>query len=49
MNWSIGGKGRATGDGTFDSPGVPVAPSSLYLAQLCERLGPQALRNIGYK
>jgi hypothetical protein len=22
---------------------------SLYLAQLCERLGPQALANIGYK
>jgi hypothetical protein len=25
-----------------------VAPSSLYLAQLKERLGPQALQNIGY-
>jgi hypothetical protein len=34
--------------GIFDSPGQPVAPSSLYLAQLAERLGPQALRNIGY-
>jgi len=28
---------------------MPVAPRSLYLAQLCERLGPQALVDIGYK
>ncbi|MBN1361547.1 MAG: DUF4982 domain-containing protein [Sedimentisphaerales bacterium] len=34
--------------GTSDSPGKPVAPQSLYLAQLAERLGPQAVRNIGY-
>ena len=34
--------------GIFDSHGMPVTPSSLYLAQLCERLGPQALANIGY-
>jgi hypothetical protein len=27
--------------------GTPVFPSSLYLAQLCQRLGPQALANIG--
>jgi hypothetical protein len=27
---------------------VFVQPGSLYLAQLCERLGPQALANIGY-
>ena len=26
----------------------PVTPESLYLAQLAERLGPQALKNIGY-
>jgi hypothetical protein len=32
---------------THESPGVPVAPASLYLAQLRDRLGPQALRNIG--
>jgi hypothetical protein len=31
--------------GTMDSPGVPVRPQSLYLAQLAERLGPQALKN----
>jgi len=31
-----------------DSHGTPVAPSSLYLAQLAERLGPQAVKNIGY-
>lgn len=35
-------------EGTFDSYGKPVAPRSLYLAQLEERLGPEALRNIGY-
>jgi len=34
--------------GTIDSHGTRVAPGSLYLQQLCERLGPQALRNIGY-
>ena len=35
-------------EGTFDSHGTHVAPRSLYLAQLLERLGPEALRNIGY-
>ncbi len=34
--------------GTIDSHGTRVAPGSLYLQQLCERLGPQALANIGY-
>jgi hypothetical protein len=33
---------------TFESPGVAVAPASLYLHQLRDRLGDQALRNIGY-
>jgi len=43
-----------TGDGPLMPPGIyesvnlPVAPSSLYLAQLCERLGPQALAAIGH-
>jgi hypothetical protein len=35
-------------EGIRDSPGVHVAPKSLYLAQLKERLGEQGLRNIGY-
>jgi hypothetical protein len=35
-------------EGIVDSPGLPVTPRSLYLAQLAERLGPQALKNIGY-
>jgi hypothetical protein len=35
-------------EGTIDSHGVHVAPKSLYLTQLLERLGPEALRNIGY-
>jgi hypothetical protein len=49
-NWAIGCKGKMSGNppGTFDSHDTPVFPSSLYLAQLCQRLGPQALANIGY-
>jgi hypothetical protein len=46
MNWAIGSKGKLSGDGTFDSPGAPVTPTSLYLAQLCLRLGPQAIANL---
>jgi hypothetical protein len=34
--------------GTIDSPDKPVAPRSLYLSQLKERLGADALKNIGY-
>ena len=34
--------------GISDSPGVRVVPESLYLNQLEERLGKQALKNIGY-
>jgi hypothetical protein len=60
INWCIGCVGKAvTGTpgvsgaaapmGTFDSPNVPVVPESLYLAQLRDRLGAQALQNIGYK
>jgi hypothetical protein len=60
MNWAVGciGPNRptarpfATGPmlpvGTFDSAEKPVEPKSLYLAQLAERLGPQAVKNIGY-
>lgn len=59
-NWCIGCVGRELtksmpgGDGTplpngiYDSPWQPVVPGSLYLEQLCERLGPQALAAIGY-
>jgi hypothetical protein len=60
MNWMIGCTGATlpkarpfdeepfVAEATKDSPGTPVAPESLYLAQLAERLGPQALKNIGY-
>ena len=60
QNWSIGAKGTQTTasapgsdagplhQGIVESPGLAVAPRSLYLAQLCERLGPQALAAIGY-
>ncbi len=34
--------------GVIESEGTPVAPASLYLEQLRERLGPQAVKNIGY-
>src|SRR5262249_32259358 len=59
-NWAIGCVGERVRtarsfdtapilpEGIFDSYGTNVAPQSLYLAQLAERLGPQALKNIGY-
>ncbi len=34
--------------GMVESPGKPAVPASLYLKQLSDRLGAQALRNIGY-
>lgn len=34
--------------GLIESQGTPVAPESLYLQQLRDRLGEQAVRNIGY-
>jgi hypothetical protein len=60
-NWVIGSEGmpqkRAIPfdtipylqEGIYDSHDTPVSPSSLYLAQLSERLGKQAVINIGYK
>jgi hypothetical protein len=55
MNWAIGCQGTQSApsdghpNGIFESHGTPVNIKSLYLAQLCERLGPGALANIGYK
>jgi hypothetical protein len=34
--------------GVIESSGHPVEPASLYLAQLRDRLGPQAVAAIGY-
>jgi hypothetical protein len=34
--------------GIIESQGTPVTPTSLYLAQLLQRLGAQAVHNIGY-
>jgi hypothetical protein len=48
QNWSIGSSGTQSGNGQYESHGTKVSPSSLFLAQLCTRLGPQALTNIGY-
>ena len=36
-------------EGIYDSHNINVTPSSLYLSQLQERLGTQAVLNIGYK
>jgi len=59
-NWMIGCMGESKRmprpfdtqpdlpQGISDSPGRPVSPQSLYLAQLAERMGPQAVRVIGY-
>jgi hypothetical protein len=44
-----GGPPRAPlGPATVESAGKPVKPDSLYLEQLVERLGPHAVKNIGY-
>jgi hypothetical protein len=53
MNWCIGCIGtpvtaQGTPNGIFDSPGQMVEPASLYLQQLRDRIGPDAVRNIGY-
>ena len=53
MNWCIGCTGQSVTqpgvpNGTYESPNAPVEPPSLYLAQLRDRLGAQALTNIGY-
>ena len=46
MNWAIGDTGSELDTtapvGTYESMNTPVAMTSLYLAQLCERLGPSA-------
>jgi hypothetical protein len=34
--------------GLVDSPGAPVAPASLYVAQLTERIGAAAVTALGY-
>jgi hypothetical protein len=60
MNWAIGCIGQSRPSprpfdsepnlpvGIFDSPVTPVTPQSLYLTQLAERLGRQAVKRIGY-
>ena len=42
------GSTTTTPNGVFESIGKPVSPESLYLAQLGERLGPEAVTAIGY-
>jgi len=50
VNWAVGsiGSAPANPNAGYDSQGAEAAPKSLYLAQLCERLGPAALASIGY-
>lgn len=49
-NWAIGSMGATTASstGTVESHGIAVKPGSLYLAQLCQRLGPEAVASAGY-
>lgn len=52
-NWCVGCTGEALSEpgipsGIFDEPNAHVLPASLYLEQLCERLGATAVTNIGY-
>jgi len=42
------GHGIPLPSGIIESQGKQVSPQSLYLSQLSERLGPDALKNIGY-
>jgi len=52
MVWAIGCKAMPSetkGMPIIESVGTAVAPRSLYLAQLCERLGVEAVGNIGWK
>jgi hypothetical protein len=60
LNWCIGCTGTVISEaapgsdgtilpnGIYESLGTPVTPGSLYLAQLKQRRGIRALRNIGY-
>jgi hypothetical protein len=53
VNWCVGGVGgldkKASPNGPWlSSHGTPVEPASLYLAQLRERLGAQALTTVDY-
>ncbi len=51
MNWAIGAIGAppsSTDTGVYESTGTPVVPASLYLAELCARLGPGAVAALGY-
>jgi hypothetical protein len=51
LNLAIGCKGepyKTFSEDAFFSANTPVTPSSLYLAQLRERLGEAAAKNIGY-
>ena len=58
-NWCIGcigkevtaveaGSGKMVPNGIFESLGTKVTPNSLYLAQLCDRLGTAAVEAVGY-
>ena len=51
LNLAIGCKGephKTHSKESFFSANEPVTPASLYLAQLRERLGEAAVKNIGY-
>ena len=45
-NWAIGCESAQMGNGHWDAVGTPVTPRSLYLQQLQDRLGPDAVAAI---
>jgi hypothetical protein len=54
LNWCIGCIGTqvtigGTPNGIFSPTGITVTPASLYLHQLHDRLGADAVRSIGYQ
>src|SRR5206468_2288738 len=48
-NYAIGCITKPQGDGVFESVNQTVTPRSLYLAQLADRLGMQAVRNVTHR
>jgi hypothetical protein len=48
VNWAIGCESAKMGDAHWDAVGTPVEPKSLYLRQLEDRMGAEAVKAIGW-